>query len=98
MAPRFPRLLLAAATGYLLGTAPSADIASRLARVAKHTEKKPLALLCFEDLQRGQLCHRAIFLAWWREQTGREVHELTNDGEVFKLEQLHHQVMPLRPR
>ena len=31
MAPRFPRLLLAAATGYLLGTAPSADIASRLA-------------------------------------------------------------------
>jgi len=31
MAPRFPRLLLAAATGYLLGTAPSADMASRLA-------------------------------------------------------------------
>ncbi len=73
-------------------------IASCLARVAKHTGERPLALLCFEDLQRGQMCHRTIFSAWWREQTGREVHELTNDGEVLKLEQLHHQVMPLRPR
>lgn len=32
MPPRLPRLLLAAASGYLLGTVPSADIASRLAK------------------------------------------------------------------
>ena len=32
MRSRFPRLLLAAASGYLLGTVPSADIASRVAK------------------------------------------------------------------
>jgi hypothetical protein len=32
--------------------------------------ERPLALLCFEDVHAGQLCHRRMFAAWWHEQTG----------------------------
>jgi hypothetical protein len=74
-------------------------IAFRLAAIAaQDAERKPLCLLCFEDLQRGQLCHRVIVSAWWREHTGQGIYELSNEGEVLTLEQLHHQVMPLRPK
>lgn len=47
---------------------------------------------------RGQRCHRVIFSAWWYERTGWIIPELSNDGELLGLEQLHHQVLPLRPR
>jgi hypothetical protein len=73
-------------------------IASQLTAIASRYGGKPLALLCFEDLLKGQRCHRVILSAWWREQSGEEVCELTNEGEVLKLEQLHHQIQPLRPR
>ena len=73
-------------------------IASQLAAIGARYDGKPLALLCFEDLLKGQRCHRVIISAWWRERSGQEVCELTNEGEVLKLEQLHHQVMPLRPK
>ncbi len=39
-----------------------------------------------------------IFSAWWQGQSGHEVCELTNVGEILKLKQLHHQVQPPRPR
>jgi hypothetical protein len=73
-------------------------IAAQLANVAAQNDGKPLALLCFEDLLKGQRCHRVILSAWWHEQTGLGMPELTNDGELLGLGQLHHQVQPLRPR
>jgi hypothetical protein len=73
-------------------------IAAQLAAIGALHDGKPLALLCFEDLLKGQRCHRVIISAWWRERSGQEVCELTNEGEVLKLDQLHHQVMPLRPK
>jgi hypothetical protein len=73
-------------------------ILAKLGAIGAEHGGKPLALCCYEDLLKGQMCHRTIFSAWWREQSGREVCELTNEGEVLKLEQLHHQVMPLRPK
>lgn len=36
-------------------------------------------------------------MAWWREQTGLEFREITDDGELLSLEQLHPQAMPVRP-
>ena len=35
-------------------------------------------LLCYEDVHKeGVWCHRQIFAAWWQEQTGKVVSELT---------------------
>jgi hypothetical protein len=73
-------------------------IASHLAAIGARHECKPLALLCFEDLLKGQRCHRVILSAWWHEQTGWRMPELTDDGELLGLDQLHHQIQPLRPR
>lgn len=35
-----------------------------------------LALLCFEDVHAGEVCHRHMFADWWEERTGEEVREL----------------------
>ncbi len=83
---------------YLDETGPEKMVLRLTTIAAQNAGKKPLCLLCFEDLQRGQLCHRVIFAAWWRERSGQEVFELTSDGELLKLEQLHHQILPVRPR
>jgi hypothetical protein len=76
----------------------SEKVLAKLRSISAAHDGKALALCCYEDLLKGQMCHRAIFSAWWREQSGQEVCELTNEGEILKLEQLHHQVMPLRPK
>lgn len=39
-------------------------------------DREPV-LLCFESLIDGSWCHRRIFAAWWQEQTGQPVPELT---------------------
>jgi hypothetical protein len=44
-------------------------------------DRKPLALLCFEDLDTDDFCHRRCFASWWLENTGEEVDEVnTVDG------------------
>jgi hypothetical protein len=35
---------------------------------------------------------------WWLEQTGHEIPELTNDGELLSLHQLHRQTAPILPK
>ena len=35
-----------------------------------------LALLCFEDVHAGEVCHRHMFADSWEERTGEEVREL----------------------
>lgn len=40
-------------------------------------ERLPLALLCFEDVDKPEdWCHRQVFAAWWLEQTGQVLEEL----------------------
>jgi hypothetical protein len=73
-------------------------IAAQLTAIGAKHDGKPLALLCFEDLMKGQRCHRTIISAWWHERTGQGIPELTHDGELLGLDQLHHQVQPMRPR
>jgi hypothetical protein len=76
----------------------SERVLTRLRTISAEHGGKALVLCCYEDLLKGQMCHRVIFSAWWQEQSGQEVCELTNEGEILKLEQLHHQVLPVRPR
>jgi hypothetical protein len=35
-----------------------------------------LVLLCYEDVLKGEVCHRRMFAAWWRAVTGERVPEL----------------------
>ena len=35
-----------------------------------------VVVLCFEDVHKGDWCHRQVFAAWWTEQTGEPVAEL----------------------
>jgi hypothetical protein len=52
-------------------------IRAALEDVARAAGAAGVVLLCFEDLDDpAQSCHRTIFAAWWREQTGEEVVEL----------------------
>jgi hypothetical protein len=56
------------------------DKIRRVLRAIWHQHgERPLALLCFEDLARGDWCHRRMFVAWWLEQTGEELHEFGDD-------------------
>lgn len=41
----------------------------------KHGGRR-LVLLCYENLLKGQACHRRMFAEWWKEQTGIVVPEL----------------------
>lgn len=52
-------------------------IRAALEGLARSAGTAGVVLLCFEDLEDPtQSCHRTIFSAWWREQTGEEVVEL----------------------
>jgi hypothetical protein len=75
-------------------------IASQLATISRVEGGKSLALLCFEDVTpaRGHRCHRVVVSLWWLEQTGHEIPELTNEGEVLPLHQLHRQTAPILPK
>lgn len=64
-----------------LDTIGADAIGARLAEVYAQ-ERKPLALLCFEDVHAGQLCHRRLWASWWQERTGQTVPELEPPREV----------------
>jgi hypothetical protein len=48
-------------------------IRRRLEALAKG---RTAVLLCYEDVHRGELCHRRSFADWWTEQAGEDVDEL----------------------
>jgi hypothetical protein len=52
-------------------------IHARLTEIHHENDGRPLALLCFEDLEQpGIWCHRRAFAAWWLEQAGEVIPEL----------------------
>jgi hypothetical protein len=83
-----------------LNTIGVEKIATQLAAISRTEGGKSLALLCFEDVTpaRGHRCHRVVVSLWWLEQTGHEIPELTNDGELLSLHQLHRQTAPILPK
>jgi hypothetical protein len=73
-------------------------IGEELSAISVRHDGRPLALLDYEDLTRGLRNHRILFSAWWEEQTGKAVHELTNDGEELHYSRLPRQVQPKLPK
>ncbi len=55
-------------------------IADLLTRIGNEEGGGALALLCFEDVHAGQVCHRRMFAAWWQARTSQEVPELESRG------------------
>lgn len=55
-------------------------IASRFRAIATAEGDPRLVLMCYEDLEKGEWCHRTNFAAWWNEMTGEEVRELGPTG------------------
>jgi hypothetical protein len=51
-------------------------IAAVLKVISDEEGGEALALLCFEDVHAGQVCHRRMFAQWWEERTGQRVEEL----------------------
>lgn len=45
----------------------------------------PLALLCFEDLDKGEWCHRRTFAAWWEEKTGQAIEDCNTAEDLAAL-------------
>jgi uncharacterized protein YeaO (DUF488 family) len=56
-----------------LGTA---FVKERLSSVASEIGNERLVLLCFENVNEGELCHRRTFARWFEERTGKPVPEL----------------------
>jgi hypothetical protein len=83
-----------------LNTIGAEKIAAQLSAISEAEGGKSLALLCFEDVTRarGHECHRLVVGIWWVEQTGHDIEELTDEGEVLSLHRLHRQTAPIVPR
>ena len=46
---------------------------------------KAIVLCCFEDIRKeGERCHRTIFAAWYKEQTGELIQEFPEDDAKAK--------------
>ena len=48
-------------------------IGAVLRKIGDEEGGDPLALLCFEDVHAGQVCHRRMFARWWQARTRQEV-------------------------
>lgn len=53
-------------------------IADLLRKISDEEDGADLALLCYEDVHAGQVCHRRMFAQWWEGKTGQRVEELGN--------------------
>lgn len=73
-------------------------IAGELAEISEHHGGLPLALLCYEDLLKGDLCYRAVFSEWWEHHTGEQVLELLEGGGRRHHTTLHRRLKVKRPK
>jgi hypothetical protein len=73
-------------------------IGKELEEIHERHGGKPLALLDHEDSKKGHRSLRVVFAAWWEENTGQEVPELLEDGQILHYSQLHRRTRPKRPK
>lgn len=97
---RYRRLMELAPDGWMLGVDDEdrferaytrkldkigADRIGELLRaISDEAGRADLALLCYEDVHAGQVCHRSMFARWWTAQTGQRVEELQRCGSSHK--------------
>lgn len=51
-------------------------IRDRLELIVESMGHDELVLLCYEDVSKGEGCHRRTFAEWWEKQTGQAIPEL----------------------
>lgn len=59
-------------------------IREQLAEISKRHGNKDVALLCWENLNKGLTCHRRYFAEWWQEKTGEEIEELEGQNKQYE--------------
>lgn len=52
------------------------EIAATLTGISQTHGNRGVVLLCFENVHKGERCHRTMLAKWLQEQTGRSVAEL----------------------
>lgn len=67
-------------------------IAAELREISDRHGGKPLAVLDYEDLEKGHRSPRVAFGRWWTEKTGMQAPEATDDGRLLYHHDLHKQV------
>jgi hypothetical protein len=72
-------------------------IAAELAGISERHRGRGLALLDYEDLERGHRSPRVVLARWLQETAGVQVPEATSDGRLLYHQDLHKQVRG-RPR
>ena len=80
-----------------LSTIGIEKISAQLATIYRAEGGKPLALCCYEDVTLPNQCHRILVAVWFLERTGRELEEITDEGELLGLRKLHKQTAPVLP-
>jgi hypothetical protein len=73
-------------------------IGKELEDISERHGGRPLALLDHEDPTKGHRSLRVVFAAWWEENTGQEVPELLDDGQILHYSQLHRRTRPKTPK
>jgi hypothetical protein len=73
-------------------------IGKELKAISERYGGKPLALLDYEDLVKGHRSLRVVFAAWWEKNTGHEVPELLDDGQILHYSRLHRRTRPKSPK
>jgi hypothetical protein len=73
-------------------------IGEELATISGRHGGKPLALLDHEDVTKGDRSLRVVFSMWWEDRTGREAPELTDNGQVLRLDALPKRTRPKKPK
>jgi hypothetical protein len=63
-------------------------IVGGLAAIARQNPGERLVLLCFEDVEAGQVCHRRWFAEWFEDRYGIEVPELTAENQQMTFDAL----------
>ena len=73
-------------------------IAGELSAISGRHGGKDLCLLDHEDVLKGHRSLRVVFAAWWEANTGREVLELSDDGQAVHYSGLNKRTRPKRAK
>ncbi len=59
-------------------------VRAMLENISRRNGYRDIALLCWENLNKGLTCHRRYFAEWWQEKTGEEIEELEGQNKQYE--------------